>query len=125
MKTEIIEFHQTEIYCLLKDEQIYVAIKPICEAFGVDSKSQNKRLKRDEMWRQLRSLVTAVGRDDKARKMTCLPLQFVFGWIMTIDTNLVNDEARDTLIAYKIEYCQVLYDHFWAGRKAAKKKEQY
>ncbi len=29
MKTEIIEFNQTDIYCPNRDGQIYVAIKPV------------------------------------------------------------------------------------------------
>lgn len=125
MKTEIIEFNQKEIYCPIDNGQIYVAIRTVCDALGVDANGQKQRLKRDEMWSQLRVLVHATGRDEKRYEMVCLPLQFVFGWIMTIDTNLVKDQAKKQLIAYKIECCQVLYHHFWHGRKAAQKKEQY
>jgi hypothetical protein len=125
MKTEIIEFNQTDIYCPAKEGQIYVAIKPICKAFGLNHSGQMQRLKRDEMWGQLCVSMPTTGGDSKSYKMACLPLQFVFGWIMTVDTNKVKEEIREALISYKVECCQVLYDHFWNHRDAVQKKEQY
>lgn len=123
MKTEIIEFHETEIYCPVEEGKIYVAIKPICEALDIDSDAQNRRIKRDEILSQLRSQVTAVGRDEKARKMVCLPLEFIFGWIFTIDTSQVKTKAKESLINYKKEVYHLLYDHFWNNAKSIKRKE--
>jgi len=124
MKTEIIEFKDTDIYCPIENGEIYVAVKPICEALGVNVNGQVERLKRDEMWSQLHVLVRAVGSDSKKRKMFCLPLRYVFGWIMTIDTNQVKDEIKDSLIAYKKECCDILYEHFWGQNNRYKKRDQ-
>lgn len=124
MKTEIIEFKETEIYCPVENGQIYVAVKPICEALGIDSDAQNRRIKRDEILSQLRSQVTAVGGDEKARKMVCLPLQYIFGWLFTIEVDQVKEEAKETILEYKKECYDVLYDHFWNNAKAIKRKEK-
>lgn len=123
MKTEIIEFNDTEIYCPVQDSHIFVAIKPICEALGVDPNGQIQRIKRDEILSQLSVSIHAVGRDDKRRKMTCLPHAFIYGWLFTISTDQVKDEARESLIRYKKEVYQLLYDHFWNNAKAIKRKE--
>lgn len=124
MKTEIIEFKDAEIYCPVENGTIYVAIKPICEALGVDANGQNQRIKRDEILSQLRVQVHATGRDSKQYKMDCLPLKYTFGWIFTIDENQVKEEAREKLIEYKHECYEVLYDHFWNNAKAIKRKEE-
>lgn len=123
MKTEIIEFKDTEIYCPVENGQIYVAIKPICEALGIDHSSQVKRIKRDEKTSQLWSSMTTVGADNKSRQMVCLPLKFIFGWIFTVDSGLVKKGSKEQLIAYQLECYDVLYEHFWNNAKAIKKKE--
>lgn len=125
MNTKIIEFHHTEIYCPNQDGQIYVAIRSVCQALDLNYSGQIQRLKRDTMWSQLCVPVHTVGRDNKQREMICLPLQFVFGWILTVDTKLVKEAAREELITYKVECCQVLYEYFWNGRNAEQKKEKY
>lgn len=123
MKTEIIEFKKTELYCPVDNEQIYVAIKPICEAIGIDSDAQNRRIKRDEILSQLRSLVTATGRDNKTYEMVCLPLQYIFGWLFTIESSQVKKSAKQSILDYKKECYDVLYNHFWNHTKAIKRKE--
>jgi len=72
---------------------------------------------------QLRSLVTATGRDNKGYKMACLPLQYVFGWIFTIDIDLVKDGSKERLINYKKECYDVLYEHFVETGKNINRKE--
>lgn len=52
------------------------------------------------------------GADGKTYDMVCLPLEFVYGWLFSIDTNLVADECRDTVEIYQLECYQALYGHF-------------
>ena len=44
--------------------------------------------------------------------MSCLPMKFVFGWLFTIDTSRVNEEARESVITYKLKCYDVLYNYF-------------
>lgn len=125
MKTQIIEFHETEIYCPVQDGEIFVAVKPICEALGVDKAGQFRRIKNDEILSQLETTMSTTGRDNKQYEMICLPLQYIFGWLFTIDSKKVKAESKEKLISYKLECYNVLYDHFIGQMKrAAKYNEQ-
>ena len=57
-------------------------------------------------------MTKATGSDGKDYEMFCLPLKFVFGWLFSIDTSRVKDEARPEVIAYKLQCYNVLYDYF-------------
>ena len=56
--------------------------------------------------------MTSTGADGKQYEMSCLPLKFVFGWLFTIDTSRVNEEARESVITYKLKCYDVLYNYF-------------
>jgi len=123
MKTEIVEFKSTEIYCPVDTNgNIFVAIKPICEALGVNFSGQIQRIKRDQILSQLCVSMHTTGRDSKQYEMACLPLQYVFGWLFSIDENAVKPEAKEQVLAYKVECHNVLYEHF--VKKADRYKRQ-
>lgn len=46
--------------------------------------------------------------------MFCLPLEFVFGWLFTINSSNVAPEAKETVEKYQLECYRVLYRHFTA-----------
>jgi predicted nuclease with TOPRIM domain len=56
--------------------------------------------------------MTSVGADGKNREMTVLPLRFIFGWLFTIDSNLVKEESREAVVRYQLECYNALYNHF-------------
>lgn len=116
MKTQIVTFKDQEIYCPVDENRtVFVAIKPICEALGISFQGQHKRILEDEILSQLSTIQLTVGRDEKQREMLCLPLQFVFGWLFTIDHNAVKPEAKETVLAYKLECYKALYNHFYGN----------
>lgn len=112
MKTQIVKFHETEIECPMIDGKTYVAIKPICSALGVSYSGQFERIKRDEILGELFVLARTTGADGKQYEMQCLPLEFVFGWLFSIDHKQVKEDAREAVLAYKKECYKILYDHF-------------
>jgi len=89
-----------------------IPIKPLCEALGVDFEGQRQRINRDEILNSVAFMTKATGSDGKDYEMFCLPLKFVFGWLFSIDTSRVKDEARPEVIAYKLQCYNVLYDYF-------------
>ena len=123
MKTEIIEFNETEIYCPIENGQIYIAIKPICQALGIKHHSQIDRLKRHRKFASTILTMSAVGADSKAREMVCIPLKFVFGWLASIDTSKVKEEIRDQIEDYQMECYEVLYDHFYQKADRYKRRD--
>ena len=89
-----------------------VAIKPICEALGIDHSAQISKIKNDPILGSTMGLSTTVGADKKSREMQTIPFMFVFGWLFTIDPRNVKPEAADAVIKYKLECYKALYDHF-------------
>ena len=98
------------------DEQL-IAIRPICAALGVDVDSQRKRIERDEILGPTAVMMTVVAADRKEREMYCIPLRYVFGWLFSIDTSRVNEEARLAVAAYKKECYHALYHHFFGTQR--------
>jgi len=98
---------------VVEDESIKVIpIKPICEAIGVDFSSQKQRIERDEILSSTVVMTTIVAADGKEREMFCLPLKYSFGWLFSIDTSRVNEDAREAVVKYKHECYNALYEHF-------------
>lgn len=103
---KFLEFNNKLIYFLSVDGVYWIAIKPICEALSIDFERQRKNLKQDDFWNELPSIQTVVAADGKSRKMLCLPEQFIYGWICSIQSS-----SKD-LILYKRKCYQVLYEYF-------------
>ena len=93
------------------DEQKMVPIRPICEALGIDDKAQRDRIKRDEILKLVECTMTSTGKDGKSYEMTCIPLEFVFGWLFSIDHERVSEEARNKVLWYKRECHHALVFH--------------
>lgn len=89
-----------------------VPIKPICDAIGVAFERQFSKLKEHEILAPTVTLRVMVAADGKQREMVCLPLEFVYGWIFTINTKNVSKEAHDSVLRYQLECYQALYTHF-------------
>lgn len=112
---KFLEFNGKTIYFVAADGQYWIAIKPICEALGVDYERQRKNLKEEEILAQLPSEQAVVAADNKLRKMLCLPEFYIYGWIFNIQS------ASPELLKYKWECYRVLYDYFHGaiiGRKS-------
>lgn len=103
---KFLEFNGKVIYFLAKDGQYWIAIKPICEALGIKFEAQRERLKSDPFWDQLPLNQGVVAADGKVRKMLCLPEQYIYGWLCSIQS------SNADLIAYKRKCYQLLYEHF-------------
>jgi len=89
-----------------------VAIKPICQALGIDSEAQRQRILRDEILSSVAFMVKATGTDKKEYDMFSIPFKFVFGWLFSIDTSKVKPEAKEAVIKYKLQCYDALYNHF-------------
>ncbi len=107
-----LEFNGKKISIINQDGIWYIAIRPICEALGIDYKRQAKNILDDEILGQLSSVQTTVAADGKLRKMTCLPEKYIYGWLFSI-----RSESED-LKAYKLKCYEVLFDHFHGAMTA-------
>ena len=92
---------------------IFVPIKPICDALGIDSEAQRQRIERDEILGSTAFIIKAVAADEKEREMICLPVKFIHGWLFSIDISRVKEEAKENVLKFKMECYDVLYEHFF------------
>lgn len=109
--TAVATINNQEIIIIENGEK-RVAVKPICDALGIDYSSQLQRLKADEILSSTVGLSTTVGADGKQREMQTIPFKFVFGWLFRIDSRNVKPEAKEAVLKYQLECYNALYDHF-------------
>ncbi|MCP4744522.1 MAG: hypothetical protein GY874_00020, partial [Desulfobacteraceae bacterium] len=98
------------------DEEILVAMKPIVEAMGIQWEAQFKLIKRDAVLNSTISIMEIVGKDGKTRQMTCLPIQYLNGWLFKINAARYKDPIRrELIIKYQKECYQALHDYWHKG----------
>ncbi len=107
-----------------------VAIRPLCQAMGINPDSQVKNLKNDPiLGHSVTTLRDVTGADRKRYEMVTIPFKFVFGWLFRIDSRNVKPEAREIVQKYQLECYNALYAHFtemdeylrWRNRLAEEK----
>ncbi len=115
METKTVaKVNQVNIQMVTDNKERLVPIKPICEAMGIDPKVQRTKIQEDEFLSSVGVLSTSTGSDGKQYEMMCLPFEFVFGWLFTINPKNVKEEAREAVSKYRIECYRALYRHFSA-----------
>lgn len=112
MTNSITKINGIDIVTVEKDGDIYVPIKPICEAIGVAFERQYYKIQADDILASTVTLTVMVAADGKEREMVCLPLRYVYGWLFTINPKKVAPEAREAVIRYRRECYDVLYEYF-------------
>lgn len=105
------------------DEQL-VAIRPICEALGIAYERQSTKIKEHPILCSTVTLRVMVAADGKQREMLCLPLEYIFGWLFTINPANVNEEAKEGLVRYQGECYHALFEHFAARARFVEQKQK-
>lgn len=119
MQTLISKINGVDIVTVDRDGEIFVPIKPICDAIGIDVDAQRNKLNADEFFNSTTAIITAVAADDKEREMYCIRLRDVYGWLATINPGKVASEAREIVTRYRRECYDVLYEHFTGSMRRA------
>lgn len=117
LQTTIVPFHQHELITVKDGGIIRVAMKPICEALGLDWKGQQNRLQRNPVLASTRVMMTLVAEDGKQREMLTLPIEMLHGWLFGIEVSRVKEELRPMLLTYQRECYFALDGYFRRGRK--------
>lgn len=101
-----------EIVTVDRDGEIFVPIKPVCAALGIDYKTQHEKIMADEILASTMGIIPTVAADEKEREMVCLPLKYIYGWLFTINPGKVSRSVREAVMHYRRECYDVLYEHF-------------
>lgn len=84
-----------EIYAVIDEKGLtLVPIKPICQAIGIDFEGQRQRIQRDRRLSSVAFKIKATGTDGKLYDMLCLPLQYTYGWLFSIESSMVAPNAH-------------------------------
>lgn len=124
MKTNSIATINNVAIVVIDEKEKLIPIRPICDALGIDPDSQRKRIERDEILNSVKVMTTATGSDGKEYEMFSIPLKFVFGWLFSIDTSRVNADAKESVIRYKLECYDALYNYFTEPNTFLAQKQQ-
>ncbi len=108
-----IEFYG-ETLIALRDTQgtIWLPIRRLCEAIGVNLQGQLDRVERDPVLREETQSVSVTLTDGRVFEMSCLPLKYVRAWLFGINASRVRPQVRDKLIQYQREVIEIIDRHF-------------
>lgn len=123
MTTSIIARINNVYIVSTNDEQKLVPVKPICEALGIDAEAQRQKIQSHYLLAPTALLSKVVAADGKEREMFCLPMGYIFGWLLTINPANVAEENRENLAAYQTECYNALYRYFTARSQFVEQKQ--
>lgn len=116
MENQVIStINGAEILAVDREGEIFVPIKPICVALGIEAAPQRDKLQKDEFFNSVGTIIVSTGADGTSYEMYALPLKFIYGWLATINPGKVSGEAREAVTRYRRECYEVLYEHFTAS----------
>jgi len=85
METKILKVATVNQVAIVMTGDELIPIKPICEALGIAYEPQFTKLKDDDFLSSVVTLSVTTGADGKQYEMVCLPQEFIFGWLFTIN----------------------------------------
>ena len=106
---KFLEFNGKNIVFLSVDGTYWVALKPILDALNLEASRYLKKTRRDAFFGGCldnMSIQVDKSSNNQARKMTCLPEKYIYGWICFLNAD--NEELN----RYKKTCYNLLYNHF-------------
>lgn len=108
-----ISFHGNTLICLERDDELFVAMRPVVEGMGLAWQVQHRKLTANAERFSVTMMVTQMPGDDQSRDHVFIPLERLNGWLMTIHPSRVKPEIREVVVAYQQECDRVLFRHFF------------
>ncbi|HCT3092528.1 TPA: phage antirepressor N-terminal domain-containing protein [Salmonella enterica subsp. diarizonae serovar 61:l,v:z35] len=122
VNTSYVPFNGQQIITSMAAGVAYVAMKPIVENLGMSWGTQQQKLMKclDKFNCIHMNMVAA---DGKLRKLLCIPLKKLNGWLFSINPEKVRADIRDKLIQYQEECFTVLHDYWTKGKAENPRKK--
>ncbi|EEW2187856.1 phage antirepressor Ant [Escherichia coli] len=122
VNTSYVPFNGHQIITAMAAGVAYVAMKPIVENLGMSwGTQQQKLMKQLDKFNCIH--MNMVAADGKLRKLLCLPLKKLNGWLFSINPEKVRADIRDKLIQYQEECFTVLHDYWTKGKAENARKK--
>lgn len=114
VNTSYVPFNGQQIITAVAAGVTYVAMRQIVENIGIDWTGQSVKLRKMKDKFNCRD-ISMVAADGKLRKLLCLPLKKLNGWLFSINPEKVRADIRGKLIQYQEECFTVLHDYWTKG----------
>jgi hypothetical protein len=95
----------------LETSQIYLPVKPLCTALGVNWPSQRQKIMADEVLAESTRTLRLKTRGGP-QNLICMDVEAIPMWLAGIEPSRVRADLRDRLIAYKRWVRKTVYDAF-------------
>ena len=118
-----VQFHGATLTVTTIDNVPFVAMRPICDAIGIDWQAQHARITRHPVLNSVVSVTKTTGADGKQYDMLLLPLDKLTGWLFGVSVRRVKPELRERLTQYQAECFDVLASHFGVNPPVASKPQ--
>lgn len=103
---KFLEFNGKTIYFLAIDGKYWIAIKPICEALGINYDRQYKNLLKHRILSGVYAKQHMHDSSGRLQQMISLPEEYIYGWIFSINSD------SEELARYQDECYHVLFHYF-------------
>ena len=114
-----VDFYGDELTAVRLDSDIYVSVRHLCDALGLDRASQARRMRRDEILVDGYKGGVMVTSPGGRQRTGMLRVDLVPFWLAKVDVSRVREEIKPKLIKYQKEVVKVLWEAFQEGRLTA------
>lgn len=123
-RIELVPFESRQILTVRKPDDIYVVMKPVVAALGLDWEAQRQRIQRHPVINK-GACVTQVPSAGGMQDAVALRLECFHGWLVSLNPERVKDEAkRAVIIAYQERAFRVIFEHFHGKMSAGRSSHQ-
>lgn len=110
------------IMAVQKDGTEWASITHVCDALGIDSKSQRRKIQGKSWACGVMMTLQVAGQN---REVFMVDRRTLTMWLATIDTNRVSEAARPVLEAYQLEAANALDAYFHKGGAINPRAEEH
>ncbi|MCB5195513.1 phage antirepressor N-terminal domain-containing protein [Deefgea salmonis] len=95
-------------------DELRVSVRHLCEAFGIDSRTQRRKMANNPRWTW--GHMTSHDTAGRPQEMVTLPLEQVPAFLNSINSNKVKPEVRQALLTYQDECTKALFSYWTTGK---------
>lgn len=110
-----VPFHGTNLFIVDHNGQPYTPMRAIVDGMGLSWQPQLEKIKQ-RFSTCVTEIVMQLPGDNQNRRVVCMALRKLAGWLQTISPNKVRPEIRDLVIQYQEECDDVLYKYWTEGQ---------
>jgi phage antirepressor YoqD-like protein len=111
-----VPFYKDTIYAAEHGGELYAPVRPLVENLGIMWSNQFTKLKKNRERFCVLEIRTQLPGDDQSRRVVCIPVRKLAGFLATIDPRKCREEVRDKLRLYQAECDDALWQYWHDGR---------